>query len=319
MRQPRYLSPTSIGIWEKNREQFYLYYLCEARTPRDPQTDAMAVGSAFDARVKSWLVERLLGKRPQFEFTSLFEAQVEQHNRDKALAAGNEVFDAYVKQGALADLLLDLEGCIGEPRFEASLEAPVSMSGMFGDVPLLGKPDIYFITKLGARIIFDWKVNGYYSPKPVSPKPGYVRQRTADHRTNGRSHDKAMVITVNGIKVSVNHPLCSVETGWAAQLSIYAWLLGEPIGSQFIAAIDQIAVAKDNVFDTRDFRIAQHRSVVTEKFQTDLYKKAHAIWHQIKSGHIFEDRPREESDKQCRLLDEMAEMPPDANFDELLR
>lgn len=318
MRQPKYLSPTSIGIWQKNRDQFYLYYLCETKTPRDPQTEPMAVGSAFDARVKSWLVERLLGKRPQFEFETLFNAQVESHNRDAALKAGNEVFDAYVKQGALADLLLDLEGCIGEPRFEASLEAPVTMSGLFGDVPLLGKPDIYFITKLGARIIFDWKVNGYYSARPISPKPGYVRQRTADPRTNGRSHDKAMVIAVNGIKVSAMHPLCSVDASWAAQVSIYAWLLGEPIGSQFIAAIDQIAVAKD-VFDMREYRIAQHRSVITEAFQVELFKTAHAIWHQIKSGHIFDDRSREESDAHCKMLDEMAEMPTDAAFDDLLR
>ncbi len=317
MREPKYLSPTSIGIWQTNRDQFYMYYLCEKRTARDPQTEPMAVGSAFDAKVKSWLVERLLGKRPQFEFTTLFEAQVEAQNRDEALRAGNEVFNAYVGQGALSDLLLDLEGCIGEPRFEASLEAPVSMSGMFGDVPLLGKPDIYFITKLGARIIFDWKVNGYYSAKPVSPKPGYVRQRTMD-KNNGRAHDKAMVMTVDGIKISAMHPLCSVEKTWAAQLSIYAWLLGESIGAQFIAAIDQIAVAKD-CFGTREFRIAQHRSTITEKFQTDLYKMAHAIWHQIKSGHIFDKMSREESDKHCRLLDDMADMPEDVAFDDLMR
>ncbi len=295
-----------------------MYYLCETRTPRDPQTAPMAVGSAFDAKIKSWLVERLLGKRPEFEYDTLFIQQVEEQNRDTARAAGEEVFKAYVEQGALNDILLDLEGCIGEPRFEAQLEAPVSMSGVFGDVPLLGKPDIYFITKLGARIIFDWKVNGYYSAKPVSPKPGYVRQRTKDPRTNGRSHDKAMVMMQDGIKISVMHPLCSVEKTWAAQLSIYAWLLGEPIGSQFIAAIDQIAVAKDSL-DTREFRIAQHRSVVTEKFQTDLYLTAHAIWNQIKSGHIFEDKSREDSDKHCRMLDEMADMPPDADFDDLMR
>lgn len=318
MRQPKYLSPTSIGIWLNNREQFYMYYLCETRTPRDPQTEPMAVGSAFDAKIKSWLVERLLGKRPEFEFRTLFENQVEEHNRDAALAAGNEVFNAYVAQGALNDILLDLEGCIGEPRFEASLEAPISMSGIFGDVPLLGKPDIYFITKLGARIIFDWKVNGYYSAKAVSPKPGYVRQRTKDLKTNGRSHDKAMVMMVDGIKMSALHPLCSVDKTWAAQVSIYAWLLGEAIGAQFIAAIDQIAVGRD-CFNQRDFRIAQHRSVVTEKFQTDLFKTAHTIWNTIKSGHIFDKVTRDESDKHCRMLDEMADMPADAAFDDLMR
>ncbi len=169
MRQPTYLSPTSVGIFYENREKFYMQYLCETKTPREPQTEPMAVGSAFDAFIKSWLVEKIKGKDPAFQKESLFEAQVEPHNRDEAWRAGQTVFNAYSKQGALADLLLDLEGCVGQPRFEARIEAPVSKSGTFGDVPLLGKPDIYFITKLGARVIFDWKVNGYYSRSSVSP------------------------------------------------------------------------------------------------------------------------------------------------------
>ncbi len=318
MRQPTYLSPTSVGIFYENREKFYMQYLCETKTPREPQTEPMAVGSAFDAFIKSWLVEKIKGKDPAFQKESLFEAQVEPHNRDEAWRAGQTVFNAYSKQGALADLLLDLEGCVGQPRFEARIEAPVSKSGTFGDVPLLGKPDIYFITKLGARVIFDWKVNGYYSRSSVSPKPGYIRERTNDRITNGRSHAKAMVMSHQGMKVSVNHPMCSVDKSWAAQCSIYAWLLGEPIGAQFITAIDQIAVGKD-ALDQRFFRIAQHRAFVTENFQNQLFDRVKFAWDTIKSGHIFDMVPRAESDARCAMLDLMANDTPDPGFDDLMR
>jgi len=314
---PKYLSPTSLALWYSNRNQFYMNYLCETRTPRDPQTAPMAVGSAFDAYVKSWLVERLLGPDPAFQRDTLFEAQVEPQNRDEARRAGQEVFDAYTKQGALADLLLDLEGCVGRPRFETGIEAPVSMSGLLGDVPMLGKPDIFFMTKKGARITFDWKVNGYYGKRNTSPKPGYVRQRT-NGKGNGQCHDQAMIMDKDGVRIAVNFPLCNVDKSWAAQLSIYSWLLGEPIGAQFIVAIDQIAVGFD-AFGGREFRIAQHRSVVSESFQRQTFENAHKAWACIQSGHVFDQMSRADSDKHCRILDDMAATPRDPDFDSLMR
>jgi hypothetical protein len=318
MRLPKYMSPTSLKLWESDRDTFYIQYLCEQRTPRPPQTSPMAVGSAFDAYVKSFLVERLLGKRPEFEFNTIFEQQVEPHNRDAARIEGKQVYDAYTKQGALADILLDLEGCVGQPRFETAIEGYVSsVSIALGDVPLLGKPDIFFITKKGARVIFDWKVNGFHSKYNYSPKPGYIRMRSTD-KNNGQSHPKAMVMDHNGVKISVTHPLCTVEADWAAQLSIYAWLLGEDIGAKFIVAIDQIACGR-NALNEREFRIAQHRSLVTEKFQRELFHKAHTAWYAIQSGHIFTDVSREQSDARCATLDAMANTPPDEDFNELLR
>lgn len=318
MRMPKYLSPTSLKMFYGDRDAYYIQYLAENRTSRPPQTQPMAVGSAFDAYVKSFLVERLIGKDPQFEFNTIFEAQVEPHNRDFAREAGKIVMDAYTKQGALADILLDLQGCVGKPKFEVAVEGYVSaVSIALGDVPLLGKPDIYFLTKRGARVIFDWKVNGYCSNYNQSPKPGYVRIRTADSKS-GQPHPKAMVMDHDGVRIAVTHPLCSVETDWAAQLSIYAWLLGQDVGSKFIVAIDQIACGKD-AFGGREFRVAQHRSIVTDKFQRDLFAKAHAAWYAIQSGHIFDYLPRAESDLRCATLDAMASTPPDAAFDDLMR
>lgn len=318
MRTIRYLSPTSLKIFYEDRDQFYTQYLCETRTPRFPQTEPMAVGSAFDAYVKSYMVEKLVGRDPAFEFGTIFEAQVEPQNRDFARDAGRIVFEAYQKQGALADIMLDLVGCVGKPRFETAIEGHVTASSLvLGGVPLLGKPDIFFITKQGARVIFDWKVNGYCSNYNMSPKPGYIRMRTAD-RNNGKQHPKAMVMDEKGVKISVAHPLDTVEKDWAAQLAIYAWLLGEDVGARFITAIDQIVCGKDALMN-REFRIAQHRAVVSEDFQKATFKKAHEAWYLIQSGHIFDMLPRKESDLKCKHLDEMAQTPPDADFDAILR
>lgn len=320
MRLPKYMSPTSLKMWVTDRKQYYLNYLADPRPEKPPQTVPMAVGSAFDAYVKSFMVEKINGSvDPAFEFTTIFEAQVEKQNRDLALVDGKAVFDHYVKCGALADIMLDLEGAVGRPRFETSIEGFVSaLSLAIGDVPMLGKPDIYFFTKYGIRVIFDWKVNGYYSARAISPHPGYRRIRTVDAES-GRSHPKAMIMDHKGYKISASHPLCSVNKDWAAQLAIYAWLLGEPVGGSFIVAIDQIACGPDGI-GGRHQRVAQHRSIVTEQFQKDVFLSAHRAWEQIKTGHIFDNMSREDSDRQCLLIQSMAEAPPlDADEEALFR
>ena len=319
MRMPKYLSPTSIKMFYGDRDAFYLQYLSNVKTVRPPQTLPMSVGSAFDAFVKSFLVERLVGKRPEFEMNTIFEQQVEPHNRDQARVDGKLVFDMYNKLGALSDLLLDLEGCVGEPRFETSIEGYVSsVSHAVGDVPLLGKPDIYFITKSGARIIFDWKVNGFYSGYNMSPKPGYIRMRSSDSKENGKVHPKAVVMMDDGMKLSITHPLDTVEQEWAAQLSIYSWLLGQDVGSKFVVAIDQIVCNKD-MLGNRVFRIAQHRSRVTTEFQTALFEKANKAWYAIQAEHPFFELSKEENDIRCATLEAIASTPRDQAFDDFMR
>lgn len=305
MRKMQYLSPTSLALFYGSREKFYLDYLCEERLPRDPQTAPMAVGSAFDAYVKSFLHERLIADgNPKFQFETIFEQQVEAHNRDQARKAGLEVFDAYSKHGALADILIDLEETVGKPQFETSIEGYIdAVSVKIGAVPFLGKPDIFFITKEGARVIFDWKVNGYYSKSPISPKPGYIRCLPSRD-----PHKDAFVGKHKGMKVNLNrfHKMESIDQSWANQTAIYAWLLGEDVGSDFIVAIDQIAVANRPGY--RDFRVAQHRSFVGADHQKALFEKAHDAWYMIQQGHIFDDVSFEENVAKCKGLDAQVEM-----------
>src|SRR4051812_14365124 len=111
MRKIEYLSPTSLELFYKNQQEFYLRYLSDKRPPRIPQDRPMSVGSSFDAHAKSYLHQNLFGKGhdPKFDLKNLFEAQVEPQNRDWALAAGQHAFDVYKRSGALADLMLDLQ------------------------------------------------------------------------------------------------------------------------------------------------------------------------------------------------------------------
>lgn len=294
MRSPRYLSPTSLGLFYADRDQFFYQYMCDPRPARPPQTDAMSVGSAFDAYVKAYLYKNLVGKgNPAFEFETLFETQVEPHNRDEARRAGLETFEAYKSLGALADLMLDLDGCVGEPKFETAIEGIVQYQ--VGAVPFLGKPDIFFITKNGARVIFDWKVNGYYSKTPPSPKQGYI------NKLPGRDMHKSVLLHEHHkFRINVNAPMETVDASWANQTSIYAWLLGEAIGEKFIVAIDQICVNQRN--QPRTFQVAQHRTFVSEGHQINLFESAVRAWMQIQSGHLYEQMSLEDSKARCELL-----------------
>lgn len=298
-----YLSPTSLSLWEENRDNFYMEYLCESRKKRMPQTAPMAVGSAFDAYVKSFLHTQLIGKDPKFSRETLFEAQVEPHNRDEAKVAGQIVYDHYLKHGGIVDILTDLKGCLGKPRFETTVEGYVDcVSVQIGAVPFLGKPDIYFLTENNVRVIFDWKVTGYYSARNISPKRGYIRCLP-----KREAHKDAFPMMHHGYKINVKETLDKIDKKWANQLSIYAWLLGNEVGSKYVVAIDEVCCTR-NALEHRDIRVAQHRALVSEEFQFDLFRRAHVAWYSIQSGHVFDYLSEEQSKQRCLTLDARMEM-----------
>jgi len=122
MRKPEYISPSALFVYEAKPDQYYMNYLADVRPPRSKQTPAMAVGSAFDAYVKSHLHQVVYGTNdPKYELQNLFEAQVEPHCRDECWTAGKYLFDCYKASGALTDLMLELSSAVDEPRFEFDL------------------------------------------------------------------------------------------------------------------------------------------------------------------------------------------------------
>lgn len=315
MRTPKYLSPTSLKTFEGNPIDFYINYLADDRPERCPQTVPMAVGSSFDAYCKSYLHEALFGRNvdPKFGFTNLFEAQVETQNRDRALLDGAWAFKQYKQSGALADIILELNQAIGRPTFEFDVLGAVNgyREGVTIDleVPIFGKPDVRFINREGCHVIYDWKVNGYYSKGNTSPKPKYVKildgwlfTTAKNSRNHNMAHPDTIIREYKGMRIG-SHFLEEVDPEWADQLATYAWLMGEPVGSETIVGIDQLCCADSGTQYLPMIRVAQHRARISENWQFGLLKRYQDLWNRITSGHYFSDLSLEESIARCKELD----------------
>lgn len=305
MRIPKYLSPTSLSVWERDQEEFYLQYLADKRPPRIPQTEPMAVGAAFDAYIKSYYHSVLFNTQDErFQFDKIFEDQVEPQNRDWAKEAGQYVFNCYRTSGALADLLGELQKSSSQPRFEFTLQ------NEFRGVPLLGKPDLFFKHHSGTPIILDWKVNGFCSRHPRSPNRGYLRIRDGwigvPSRNANSVHKDATPMVINGVLINIAETLETINKEWATQLSTYAWLCGAEVGDEFVVAIDQI-VAKPDAPSRPQLRIAEHRCLINNKFQHKTVARYSELWEIINSNHIFRNLSFEESASRCQTLDRQHE------------
>lgn len=303
MRLPKYLSPTSLKLFYNDIEAFYCQYLSDNKKERDPQTQPMSIGSAFDAFAKSYLHQRLFGKNAdeRYDLTTLFESQVAPHNRDWAWVEGDKLFRQYCSNGCLADLMLELGEAVGPPRFEFDLLSEIE------GVPVLGKPDIFFLNSSGARVIYDWKVNGYCGKSLTSPMKGYIKLRDAGRV---KKHPDCLIINKNGIDINVAMFLEDGNEAWADQLSIYGWLLGEPVGSEeLITGIDQITGPPNRL------RFATHRLRVSPDYQYALVQNLTAVWDIILSGWIFRDMTEEESACRAEILDQND--PEDSLFNEM--
>lgn len=329
MKTIEYISPTRVNMWRRDPEQFYLKYLSDAAKdlPKDPQTQPMAIGSAFDAYCKSFLHNELCEHHKQtpderFNIDNIFNAQVEEPLRDWAKDHGTYIFEQYRSSGALYDLLLEIKRTPTPEsvRFEFEVKGAVSgvreaMSTKIGNVILLGKPDMSFTNHEGHQVILDWKVNGYCSPNPASPMTGYVRMRAAGRHEYG-SHKQARITMYNGMKINFIHKLNDLNKDWATQLAIYSWLMGNPVGGDAIFAIDQVVCSPNpTVGGLPQLRFAEHRLLIDGEWQVQLFREICNMWDVITSDHIFRDMSYEESKARCAILDEMAEASGDDSPD----
>ena len=326
------MSPTSFHLWEKDREAFYEKYLADEKPVKVPQTGAMAVGSAFDAFVKSALHWDLFGNDGggEFELSTLFEKQVEEVSiRDWAWLAGDYAFNKYKCYGNYQELLTELLQSEEEPRFEFSLR------GKIGNVPCLGKPDMWY--KRNVQVVLDWKVNGFCAARPQSPKKLYKTCRDcwaplvdkdevgfAMHKpTRGggepKPHKQYVEIDHHGHMIG-SHFLEDVNPAWAEQVCIYSWLLGVEVGDDsMVACIDQLVckpTTDPNNFRWPLMRVAQHRCRISKAFQESLFTRLQNCWAQIQSGHIFDGVSREESDAHCSIMDMSQPTGDDAFWNE---
>jgi hypothetical protein len=323
MRVPRYLSPSALFKFESDRTTFFEQYLSPVRTSRPPQQDFMAMGSALDARVKSEIHKAVHGehvtKGTKYNFETLFESQVEPHIRDVVLERSTDLWDQYVKSGAYGALLSEIVQSPFEPEMEFTAKGDVE------GVPLLGKPDLRYITKSGLHVISDWKVNGSMSKFGASPVQGYkVCYDSYGSSTNGKPFRARRLKTDPPDKVYKDYKpmefrgseinewyLEDYSTDWATQLAIYSWLLGEPIGREdYIIRMEQIACRPVKSQPLPRAKFATHVSRISKDFQEQVLARVKMCWATIMSGHIFTDVSRERSDEICGQLVAKAKMPP---------
>jgi len=271
----------------------------------------MTIGSAFDAFVKCSLHGHLFGHDGdgEYDLKTLFEKQCQVPElRLWAWEAGKYAFDCYRTWGCYDELLRELQQSEDDPQFEFELRGEV------GGVPLVGKPDLWY--RKNVQVIYDWKVMGFCSRHPQSPKKFYKTCRdcwggerakpTRGFKGEPVAHKSYKEIDHFGHKIGA-HFLEEVDSKWADQIAIYTWMSGVPVGDEdTIVGLDQLSCKPSPDPDANRWpliRVAQHRCRISAAYQQQLVGRLQDCWNQIQSGHIFTDLSREESDQRCEILD----------------
>lgn len=305
MRKLKYISPSALARWEDRREEFYKIHLSEVRTERSPQEVHMAAGSSFDAFVKSNIYSAVHGSAvgTQFAFDNIFESQVESHIRDEALEMGKFLFDRYAAFGAYANLLKDILDAPAAPQMEFTVEATVN------GIPLMGKPDLRYVTREFVHVIADFKVNGSYSNHGVSPVQGYklcLSEKKGSIVTE--THKKYSPITYKDVEINAN-PLSEFSVDWATQLTMYAWCLGEEPGDEdYVVRMEQLA-CRPKAAGGINVKIATHMSQIPSAFQLSVMRRIMDCWECVQRDHIFTDLTPEQSREHCEMIDQKSQIP----------
>ncbi len=131
---------------------------------------------------------------------------------------------------------------------------------------------------------------------------GIIRNTRCPEAVTG-PHKKAHLHDIDGVTINIAEPFEEIDVSWADQLSIYAWLMGEPVGAEFVIGIEQL-VCKPNKPNRPLIRVASHRGEVSPEYQRGLFDRAYNAWKIIKSGHIFDDMTLSDSMDKQRVLDD---------------
>lgn len=276
-------------------------YLTPDKLPRSPQGQAAAAGSAFDARVKTELSHALFGSTNSkaFDFVTLFEAQVEPDFREWALEMQNYAFATYKLAGRYDDLLSHMQQSTVDPRFEFDLEATIE------GVPLLGKPDCWF--QVGdLQFCLDWKCRGFASVHAQSPTKQFKLCRDGyrvgkPSRTHGKPHPQYMPLMHKGFELHAGY-LEFQEENYAAQLSMYSWLLGSPVGSEDLVCLIDELCCSPVPGGMPLVRVAEIVSRVGAEFQRKLLDDYKTLWNAIQTDTVVDAETFEELSQVARNL-----------------
>lgn len=300
-----YLSPSALSTYLNSPEEFYLKYMVADRPPRIPQNQVMAVGSAFDAYIKTYVNHKVLDK--SLRFREEFEKQVEPQNREQAEKDGAKCYTAYKNCGAIDKLLHDIGDSPVPPRMEFVAEGQVTFTEkaklLLSDtdlsdlVNLYGKPDLQFQTSTRIPVIKDWKVNGFYRNYQKPPVPGYILLLDPSSKKHGATHRDAHPAYEGNIEYNLNNYIEMQDENWARQITTYSWLAGIPVGGEMLVGIDQL-----NCNPGKGIAVAIHYCRISPEFQVKTYKMYQELWNIMHSDHFFRTMNKEESQQRQKLL-----------------
>jgi len=244
-------------------KSFWFSRMSEYKFPRLPQTEAMAIGCAFDSFAKAELAYALGKTSDRKNLLSTLLQTVEEHN-SHLISKGNELFELYYAWG-LFDKLLE-EGLEDVELVIHSSLPIVGTLGHVGQVNLFGKPDARFPSKP-----LDWKVSGYGSLKGQSPKPGYYRCLTSAGQDKG-VHEKYGI------------PLEEIDKRWATQLVFYNWMNGNDTAAMS-GRIDGAFIRPGVV------AFASYSATISPMFIKTLRDDVVDKWSRFKQGKFKEPIP----------------------------
>lgn len=277
MKKLEYLSYTSLTDFYRNRTEFYRKYLADTPVPRIPQTPAMAVGTAFDAFVKSHLHQAVFGGDEE-RFLGLITKQIDEPLRGEAVAAGWHLFTEYQRQGAYSELIELLNKSATAPRLEFTEIGYVS--GTLARVPVKGRPDLTF-ERNGVLCILDWKCNGYYSKNGPSPCPGYMVDRSPPRGGGPMAHK--VWINANPDLTGVQYgakPFEDVSEEYACQGVIYSQLVSpEAEPDKTIFCIEQLVCKAGAPGGRPSVRCVSHRARATRGFVDLVSRRLGLCWN----------------------------------------
>ena len=249
MKTPRSLSYSSMTLWEKNPEEFYLRYLAEHPAPRLPQEPPMAVGSRFRRLRQGRPATTILfgtAVDPQFAFEAIFESQVEPQCRDFALTAGQARLR---RLQAVRRLRRTARAAEAVRR-----AAPLRVQGRWHHCRRCRSPASRTAASCSTsasdciHCILDWKVRGYCSSMPPARRKGYMLcrdgyQSDKPSKSHGTQHTNYLAYNHRGLTINAGYmEYCNDE--YADQLCLYGWLLGEKPGDENVVGMIEEIVAK---------------------------------------------------------------------------
>jgi hypothetical protein len=266
----KHLSPSAIGNAKNQPNTFYLNRLVLDALPREPQSLAAGVGTAFDILIKRHLINDKNIYCP-IEMEEIEASLQNEEIREEAFKAAEELMKMYRNSRLVAlTKWVQIEGVFAQEY---------TFNGRC--IPLICKLDaVVYDKEYGFDVPLDWKCSGYTSEKGVSPKPKFKDK--FDGKTWVGPHKD----------YTTNMHVTELPADWARQFTLYGMCLNKlnhrPDWTEFPVHVHH------PIFNGTGKKpmVAVYRAIVTSDFQREIWEEVCQIWDSIKEddGNRFLER-----------------------------